>query len=609
VASATTDRITLAGTTAYQAPSAVRVERLTVWYEGEEAPALRDVDLVLGAGERLLLLGASGTGKSTLALCLNGLIPRAVGGRLEGRVFLAGCPIDDLPPGELTRRVGVLFQDPESQFCMLTVEDEVAFGLENLSTPPAEMRPRIQAALRVVGLDGAEITRSDRLSGGMKQRLALACLLAMQPEVLVLDEPTANLDPAGTRSVFAALRALMADRRHSLLVIEHKLDECVNLVDRVVVLDPAGGVALNGPARSIFAEYADRLEELGVWQPAASRLAHRLRQNGLRLDPHPLTVAEATDSLAKLSVQPEVVLREAPSANPVLPTSEPPALAIDGVSYAYGSRSVVSNLDLDLPAGHLLAVVGPNGAGKTTLGQIMAGLRQPQSGSVRLFGRDVRSYSARDLATTVGYVFQNPEHQFVRQTVYEELAFGLQLLGETPDAVRTRVDALLADFGLLEHRWANPFSLSQGQKRRLSVATQLITGRRLIVLDEPTFGQDPRTAAALIERIVSLQQQGRTVVMITHDLQLVSSCATLVVVLLTGALLYFGAPAGLMEQPALCRAASIEPPPIWAIASQLRQRLEASLVSLRECRPERAKDPLLRHPAREADPSVVPPSG
>jgi energy-coupling factor transport system ATP-binding protein len=549
----------------------VKVEHLSVWYEGDETPAVRDIDLLLLPGERVLLLGASGTGKSTLALCLDGVIPRAIGGRLEGRVLLGGRPVDELPPGELTRRVGVMFQDPEAQFCMLTVEDEVAFGLENLSLPPADMPPRIEAALRAVGLAGAGGMRSNSLSGGMKQRLALACLLAMESEVLVLDEPTANLDPAGTRSVFSTLRDLVRDRRRSLLIIEHKLDECVELVDRVVVLDPAGGVALDGPARSIFAERAARLEELGVWQPTASRLAHQLKRRGLAVEPHPLTVTEAAMIFGEYGIQPAEVLAEAPPAAPPPETDGPPALAIEGVSYAYGARPVLSDVTLSVPPGHLLALVGPNGVGKTTLGQIAAGLRRPRAGSVQLFGRDVRDYSSAELATTVGYVFQNPEHQFVRQTVYEELAFGLQGLGDTAEAIRPRVEAMLAEFGLLEHRWANPFSLSQGQKRRLSVATQLITGRRLLVLDEPTFGQDPRTSAALMERIADLRRQGRTIVMVSHDIQLVSTYATLVAVLLDGQVAFTGPPSELMDQPQLLRAASLALAPVWAVARRLSE--------------------------------------
>jgi energy-coupling factor transport system ATP-binding protein len=553
-------------------PAACQVEHLSVWYEGEETPAVRDVSLTLGQGERLLLLGASGTGKSTLALCLDGMIPRAIGGRIEGRVLVGGRSVDELAPGELTRRVGVLFQDPESQFCMLSVEDEVAFGLENLATEPAEMPARIRAALQAVGLDGLQATRSDRLSGGMKQRLALACLLAMGPEILVLDEPTANLDPAGTSSVFAALRSLVADRRRSLVVIEHKLDECVDLVDRVVVLDPAGGVALDGTARSIFEDYPDRLEELGVWQPAASCLAHRLRRRGLQITPHPLTVAEAGDRLATLGVEPEVILRETPLAAQPAPTGEPPALVIEGLSFAYGAQPVLSNVELTLHPGHLLAVVGPNGAGKTTLIQLAAGLRTAPPGTVRLFGRDVRDYAPPELARTIGYVFQNPEHQFVRQTVYDEVAVGLHLLGQSADEIRPRVEELLAEFSLLDHLWANPFSLSQGQKRRLSVATQLITARRLLVLDEPTFGQDPHTAAALMERVVSLQHQGRTIAMVTHDMQLVSTFATQVAVLVDGQIRFRGPPADLLAQPALMQAASLESPPIWAIANHLQQQ-------------------------------------
>ncbi len=553
------------------APAALQVEQLTVWYDGEQAPALREIDLSLAPGERLLVLGASGAGKSTLALSLNGIIPRAIGGHVEGRILLGGRPLDELSSGELTRRVGVLFQDPESQFCMLTVADEVAFGLENLALPAVEMPARIRAALRSVGLAGYEPTRSERLSGGMKQRLALACLLAMGPEILVLDEPTANLDPAGTRSVFSVVRALVADRRRALVIIEHKLDECVDLVDRVVVLSPAGGVAADGPPRALFEQQADRLEQLGVWQPAASRLAHHLRRRGWpAIHPHPLTVAEATASFAAARIGPEVVFAAVPTADPPTASPEPPALVIAGLSFAYGKPPVLRNLDLTVPAGHLLALVGPNGAGKTTLIQLAAGLRRPPRGTVRLFGRDVREYRPGELASTVGYVFQNPEHQFVRHTVYDEVAFGLELLGEPAEAIRPRVEELLADFGLLEHRWANPFCLSQGQKRRLSVATQLITGRRLLILDEPTFGQDPHTAGALMRRIVSLQQQGRTIVLVTHDVQLVSTYATRVAVLVAGQVRFVGPPAELMDRSEVLRAAALELSPMWAIAQALR---------------------------------------
>ncbi len=556
----------------------IQTEDLTVWYEGEQTPALRQVNLTIDPGERVLLLGPSGSGKSTLALSLNGVIPWAVSGRVEGRILLAGRPISELAPGELRRRVGVLFQDPETQFCMLTVEDEVAFGLENLALPPVEMPARIRAALQVVDLSGLEATRTNDLSGGMQQRLALACLLAMDPEILVLDEPTSNLDPAGTRALFAVLRDLVADRRRTLILIEHKLDHCIGLVDRVVVLDPRGGVVAEGSPRTIFAQYADRLERLGVWQPAASRLAHRLKAKGVEIKPHPVTVTEAIGALTNAGIAPEVVLREEPLAPPPPLMPGPPALSIGGLSFSYGSHQVLTDIQLCIPPGHLVALLGPNGAGKTTLMQLAAGLRLPPADSVRLFGRDVRDYKSGELAATVGYVFQNPEHQFVRQTVFDEVAFGLQLLGCPAGTLRDRVDELLADFGLLDRRWANPFSLSQGEKRRLSVATQMVAGQQLLILDEPTFGQDQATAAALMDRVVGLQRQGKTIVMATHDMQLVATRASMVVTLVGGRVYYAGAPAGLMTQPDLIAAAALEIPPLWTIAQSLQEGVSLSIT-------------------------------
>ena len=557
----------------------IELEALSVRYDGEETAALRNLNLTIGAGERVLLLGPSGSGKSTLALCLNGIIPRSIGASVEGRIVLGGQPVGDLPSGELCRRVGVLFQDPETQFCMLTIGDEVAFGLENLAVPPEEMPARIDAALEKVGLGGLNDRRGDQLSGGMKQRLALACLLAMDPDILILDEPTANLDPAGTRSVFDLLRALMDDRRRTVILIEHKLDACADLVDRVVVIDPTSGVVVDGPPRTVFQEQPELLEALGIWQPEASRLAHRLERDGYRLQTHPLTVAEAVPTLAAIGIGPEIVLRAEPPAPEPPATPDPPALEVRNLSFAYGSRPVLDRASLAVPSGHILAILGPNGAGKTTLIQHAAGLRRPPPGAVRLFGQDIRTYRPAELAGTLGYVFQNPEHQFVRQTVFDELAFGLEILGTARGEIRVRVDALLDELGLADRQWANPFTLSQGQKRRLSVATQLIAGQRLLVFDEPTFGQDQATASALMERIVGLQRQGRTIIMVSHDLQLVARYATSVAILVDGQIRYHGPPLGLMDTPDLLAAASLELPPTWAIAQGLKREVQPSTTA------------------------------
>jgi energy-coupling factor transport system ATP-binding protein len=561
------------------APPAILVEGLSVRYDGEQTPALRSIDLTVRPGERILLLGPSGSGKSTFALCLNGIIPRSVGAVVEGRIALTGSPIGDVATGELCRRVGVLFQDPETQFCMLNVEDEVAFGLENLAVPPSEMPARIGEALWTVGLGGLETRRGDQLSGGMKQRLALACLLAMDPDVLVLDEPTANLDPAGTRSVFDLIRELVEDRRRVVIIIEHKLDQCVDLVDRVVVLDPTAGILVDGPPWTVFRDHAERLDAVGIWQPTATRLARRLEAAGGWCGPYPLTIAEAVTAFAAAGVGPDAVMTIEPPASTPQPQPSPPALAIRDLTFSYGSQRILAGTDLTVPAGHVLAILGPNGAGKTTLIQLAAGLRRPPSDTVLLFGRDVRGYRPAELAATVGYVFQNPEHQFIRQTVYDELAFGLEILGCLPAEIRDRVDQLLTEFGLVDRRWANPFSLSQGEKRRLSVATQLMSGQQLLVFDEPTFGQDQATTTALMERIVGLQQQGKTIVMVSHDLQIVARYATLAAVLLDGRMQYLGPPVGLMNEPELLVNAALELPPAWAIARALQQEAQSSTTA------------------------------
>jgi energy-coupling factor transport system ATP-binding protein len=425
-------------------PPALELEAVSVWYQGEDQPALRDVSLSISPGERVLLLGASGSGKSTLALVLNGLIPRSFGARMDGRVLIDGRPSGELASGKLCQRVGVLFQDPETQFCMLSVADEVAFGLENLGVPPVEMPERIAEALRLVGLAGWEAARGDQLSGGMKQRLALGAILAMRPEVLVLDEPTANLDPVGTRSVFDVVAELVRDRRRTLIVIEHKLDACIELMDRVIVLDRAGRIIADGTPRETFARLADQPEQLGIWQPSAARLAHRLRARGVELQPFPLTVAEAEETLIAHGAGPELVLDELPAPVEPVGSSAPPALAISRLSFAYGPREVLSRIELTLAVGHLLAVVGPNGAGKTTLTQLAAGLRRAPPTTVRLFGRDVGDYPPGELTATVGYVFQNPEHQFIRPTVFDEVAFGLERSGYSSSDVRARVEELLA---------------------------------------------------------------------------------------------------------------------------------------------------------------------
>jgi energy-coupling factor transport system ATP-binding protein len=444
-------------------------------HAGRKAWALRDVDLRIDSGERVLLLGASGAGKSTLLNALAGLLAED-SGEQAGTVL-----VDGEPPR--AARAGMLFQDPQTALVMARAGDDVAFGLENLGVPRADIWPRVDTALAEVGFPYDHDRDTNALSGGEQQRLALAGVLALRPGLLLLDEPTANLDPAGAD----VIRKLLAGLDPTMIVVEHRVAEALPLVDRVVVLSPTGVVA-DGPPETIFREHGSALAEQGVWVPGPSPVAAR---------------TGGTPGAALLS------LRAAAHR------------------YPGSTAPVFSDLDLDIAEGEALAVLGPNGAGKTSLALVMGGLLAPTAGTVaataRLAGADAATppwkWRARQLAGRIGSVFQNPEHQFVTSRVRDEVALGPRRLGlPVPPSLLERLRlAHLAE--------ANPFTLSGGEARRLSVATALAAAPTLLVLDEPTFGQDRRTWAELVELIADLRDEGRGVVLVTHDDALVTAVA------------------------------------------------------------------------------------
>jgi energy-coupling factor transport system ATP-binding protein len=435
-------------------------------HAGRKAWAVRGVDLRIAHGERVLLLGASGAGKSTLLAALAGLLPGDSGER-EGTI--------DVPV-----RAGIVFQDPETQLVMSRTGDDVAFGLENQGVPGDAIWPRVDAALARVGLRYGRQRRTDALSGGEQQRLALAGTLALRPGLLLLDEPTANLDPAGAalvREVLATLRDV------TVVLVEHRVAEVLPLVDRVVVLAAGGGIAADGPPSTVLRTHGEALAAQGVWVPGHAVLPRR-------------------------------------AAGP------PGPLLVSADSVAYGDR--LSTMDIAVSAGEAVAVTGPNGTGKSTLALLLGGLLAPTSGTVRataaLAGPDAGTaphrWRAPALASRIGSVFQNPEHQFVTATVYEELALGLP-----PASASSIVDDLLARLRLDRLARANPYTLSGGEQRRLSVATALATAPRLLVLDEPTFGQDRRTWLELVDLLAKLRDDGCGIVTVTHDEDFVAAFA------------------------------------------------------------------------------------
>ena len=513
--------------------------------------------MTVAPGEVLLVLGPSGCGKSTFALTFNGLVPHAVPAELQGSVTVGGVPTEDATVAELSEHTAMVFQDPDAQLVARTVLDEVCFGPENRLVPAAEVEARAERALREVGLWERRADDPDTLSGGGKQRLAIACALALGSPLLVLDEPTSNLDPAGAEEVYRLLGELTGPgSERSVVLVEHDLDLALDIADTVLVLDAAGRPFAQGPAREVLRGRAEELEALGVWLPTATTAALHLRRAGIRLDPVPLTAGELSAALDGAEVRAHPVAPAAPEAAP----SAAPAVSVSRLTVRRGGRPVLDGVSLEVPSGDFLAVVGPNGAGKSTLVQALAGVLRTPRGAVDVLGVDPARASIPALREAVGFGCQNPEHQFIADTVEDELAHGLRQRRLAAPEVTARVDAMLTVLDLRAHRDASPFLLSGGQKRRLSVGTALIEGAPVLVLDEPTFGLDRARATDLLGLLTSLNAGGATVIVVTHDLGLVAEYARTVAIINDGRIVASGRTARILADRPLLEAHGLRVP-------------------------------------------------
>ncbi|MFG6280841.1 energy-coupling factor transporter ATPase [Microbacterium sp. 5K110] len=556
----------------------LRLRNVAITHLDADRATPADVSLDVHPGEVVLVLGPSGSGKSTLGLAMNGLIPHAVPAEVSGTVTVGGRDAATSPVAELAQTVAMVFQDPDAQLITGSVLDEVCFGPENLRLPVAEVLARAEAALRRVGLWERRDDSPDVLSGGGRQRLAIATALAMGSPLLVLDEPTATLDPTGVDDVYAALRDVVAAGDRSIVLIEHDLDAAMGLVDRVVALDSAGRVVADGDVDAVLRDRAEDLHALGVWLPTATLAALRLRRAGYAIHPLPLTPGELRAALGATA---------RPAVASVPPHSSPPVnretlVRVRDLRVARGRTPVLHGIDLDIAAGEFVAVVGANGSGKTTLVQALAGVRRPPRGAVRIDGIDVRRASPRDLARRVGFVFQNPEHQFVATTVFDEIAHGLRRQGLRDDEVRRKTDEVLTRFALADKAEVHPFLLSGGQKRRLSVGTALVGGARVLVLDEPTFGQDRARADELLSLLDDLRAEGTTIIVVTHDMQLVAEHADRMLVMDAGRLAADGPADEVFADVALLARTGLHAPPLRAALAGLERHPE--LAGIRRMR-------------------------
>ncbi|MED4903006.1 ABC transporter ATP-binding protein [Parageobacillus thermoglucosidasius] len=449
------------------------VERLRLKFPGKDTLLFKDLSLTFYEGEKVLLLGPSGCGKSTLLQVLSGLIPHSIDIPMKAERVL------------LPDHWGYVFQDPDSQFCMPFVDEEIAFALENIGVPREQMKERIKSLLEAVGLFVDPHTDIHTLSGGMKQRLALASVLALEPDVLFLDEPTAMIDEEGTKEIWQTVKRIARDK--TVIIVEHKIDHVLDFVDRIILLNDQGEIIADDQAQTVFSSYKDVIASQGIWYPGVW-----------------------DEYMAKRQYQRPAVQQE----------------EIIHLRHFRGFRLRDVKIRIEeatVRAGEWIAITGKNGAGKSTLLHALMRLIRTD-GTYELYGKD--SKQLKQLHRLLAFVFQNPEFQFVANSVREEIAYSLRLEKRKEEEITETVEQLLHRFHLWQQQHQHPYQLSMGQKRRLSVAASIVSGQRIFLLDEPTFGQDVKNTFALLELLESYRGQGAAIMMVTHDENIVNHFAT-----------------------------------------------------------------------------------
>ncbi len=521
----------------------IQLEHVRYRYPDAAAHALEDVHLNIDAGEYVLLAGASGSGKSTFCRLLNGLIPQFYGGSLEGSVRIEGTDIRARAVHEWMATVGVVFQNPEAQLFNSAVAREIAFGLESLGLPREEIASRIAQTLQMVQIERLAGRAPHALSGGEQQLVAIAAILALQPRILVLDEPFANLDPAALARVRSLLQEVHRQGA-TLIVAEHRLHATLEDATRLIVLD-RGRVVRDGAPREVL---HDDVSSFRLNTPFVVRLA---RASGWR--DTPLSVDEA---VVLSREQDSLTLPERRNGTNAVPADNAPVVQARGLSFILQGRTILKDIDLDLRRGECAAMLGKNGSGKTTLLKHLDGIYRPTSGSLVVLGQDATRMSVSDLAKHVGLVFQNPNDQLFKPNVREEIEVAPRALGAMDPAWLDKLIEMFALRPLLER---SPFTLSEGEKKRVAFAAALAAHPAILALDEPTTGQDAAFRSALAQLLHELRQQGLSILLATHDLEFAERVASRWLVLADGSIAAQGAPDEVMRNTKVMRRAGLVP--------------------------------------------------
>jgi energy-coupling factor transport system ATP-binding protein len=544
----------------------VRIEGLTYRYRGQGKPALKGVDLEVAEGEFVVVMGPSGAGKSTLCVALNGLIPHFFRGKMEGEVRVGGRSTREGKVGEFAQEVGLVFQDFEAQLFSTNVALEVAFGPENFRVERGEMIERVERMLGQVRLDGFEKRTPATLSGGQKQRLAIASVLAIEPRILCLDEPTTDLDPVGKLGIFEIAEDLKDRDDVTLIVVEHETEETLD-ADRIVVLRD-GEIVADRPAREVLRD-VELLQESSVMPLQVTRFFHEM---GLWQGQLPLTPQEGVAEFRRRGwrVNPDRYGRLVEADAKREEGYGEPVIEVEGLTYRYQNGVVaLEGVDLTVRKGEFLAVLGQNGSGKTTLVKHFNGLLEPTEGTVRVGEGETSEQGLRQLGQSVGYVFQNPDHQIFSDTVADEVAFGPKIRGMEEGEVKERVEEALAAVGLEGRGGEDPFGLTKGERQRVAVASVLSVRPEVLILDEPTTGLDYAEQRSMMDLVKSLNESGSTIIVVTHTMWVVAEYAHRAAVVRNGKISLQGPVREVFAEEVELHDAALRPPHIVSLGNEL----------------------------------------
>ena len=567
----------------------IEIKDLSYTYRLTEKEVLKDINLEVRRGEVVGIVGPTGAGKTTLCMTINGLIPHSItGGKLEGEVKVLGMNTKEHTLPEIARKVGMVFQDPESQIFGLTVLEDVVFLPENLGLPEEEIERRLKWALNAVRLSGYEERFPYQLSGGEKQRLAIASLLSGLPEILILDEPTSELDPIGKMEVFDVLERLKKEMKITLIIVEHNTEQLSRICDRIIVLDK-GQIVLAGNPKEVFSEVRF-LQKIGVRPPQTAELGELLKNTEYFKEyDHPLTVEDAVQRLLRIFQKRKQ--KKAPATlNPSQgqkPGNGEAVIEAENLWYIYESESgerkiALKNINLRIRKGDFVALIGHNGSGKTTLAKNFVGLLRPTKGKVLIYGKDASTMSVKDIARKIGYCFQNPDHQIFSKTVKEEIMFGPKNLGFSEDQIEQIVKKVLKIVGLEGYEDEDPFFLGKGERQKIAVASILAMNPEVLIVDEPTTGMDWKTSISMMRLLKNLNEMGHTIIFITHDMDIVAEYAKRIIVLKEGEILIDGPTREVFTKMDLLRKAFLLPPQITRVAYELDEYLPPDILTTDE---------------------------